>query len=175
MNQQQYNRIPHFLRVLQQPPAAVAEISGSSDYPELSGTVQLYRTDVGTLVTVQVFGLPVSESACKKDVFAFHIHSGTSCTGNETDPFADALTHYNPEDCEHPNHAGDLPPLWGNDGYAFEAFLTDRFSVQEVVGKTVIVHRNFDDFTSQPAGNAGEKIACGTIETYAAYRSMLKK
>ena len=48
-------------------------------------------------------------------------------------------------------------------GYAFSAFLTDRFTVKEIVGRTVIMHSSPDDFTSQPSGNAGEKIACGEI------------
>ena len=61
------------------------------------------------------------------------------------------------------DHAGDLPPLFGNHGFAFAVFLTDRFSVREVLGKTVIVHLKPDDFTTQPSGSAGEKIACGEI------------
>ena len=175
MNMQNHNRMPHYLRILQQPPAAVAELHGSPAYPDIDGTVRFYRTEEGVLVATQVFGLPASEAACQADIFAFHIHSGGSCTGNETDPFADALTHYNPTSCDHPAHAGDLPPLWGNDGYAFQSVLTNRFSPDEVIGKTVIIHRNLDDFTSQPAGNAGEKIACGVIEPYQSYRSRYKK
>lgn len=51
---------------------------------------------------------------------------------NIDDPFADAMSHYNPGRCEHPYHAGDLPPLFGNNGFALCAFLTDRFSIDEV-------------------------------------------
>jgi len=76
------------------------------------------------------------------------------------------LTHYNPDTCPHPHHAGDLPPLFRADGYAFAMFLTDRFSVQELIGKTMILHSGPDDFTTRPAGNSRTKIACGTIETY---------
>lgn len=85
---------------------------------------------------------------------------------DEANPFADAMTHFNPEDCPHPYHAGDLPPLWGSDGYAFSVFLTDRFSVEEIVGKTVIIHRQPDDFTIQPSGSARQKMACGVIRPY---------
>ena len=42
--------------------------------------------------------------------------------------------------------------------------LTDRFSVKDVIGRTLVVHRDPDDFTTQPAGNAGKKIACGVIQ-----------
>lgn len=158
------SRAKNFLRVLQQSPNAFADIKGSSDYPEINGRVSFYQTKYGVLVQVQVFGLPKPSTICKQRIFAFHIHSGFSCTGNESDPFANAMTHYNPYNCGHPSHAGDLLPLWSNDGYCFEVFLTDRFSVNEVIGKTVIIHSNPDDFTTQPAGNAGEKIACGKIE-----------
>ena len=92
-----------------------------------------------------------------------HIHSGMSCTGNKTDNFADAMTHYNPDNCPHPYHAGDMPPIFGVNGTAFSVFLTDRFSVKEIIGKSVIIHANPDDFTTQPSGNSGEKIACGII------------
>lgn len=161
-----YGRIAYFLGILQQMPTAYAEIHGSHEYPTIRGRVSFYQTKFGVLVSPQIFGLPVSDTPCKNDIFAFHIHSGQSCTGNEADAFADALTHYNPGNCMHPNHAGDLPPLWGNHGYSFEVILTDRISVNEIIGKTIIIHRNPDDFSTQPAGNAGEKIACGKIEKF---------
>ena len=44
------------------------------------------------------------------------------------------------------------------------AFMTDRFTVEEIVGKTIIIHSNADDFTTQPGGNSGKKIACGAIK-----------
>ena len=71
--------------------------------------------------------------------------------------------HYNPLGCPHPYHAGDMPPIFGAAGYAFSAFVTDRFTVRDVVGRSVILHGSPDDFTTQPSGNAGEKIACGEI------------
>jgi Cu-Zn family superoxide dismutase len=57
-----------------------------------------------------------------------------------------------------------MPPLFVNHGYAFSAFLTDKFYVRDVIGLTVIIHAQPDDFTTQPSGNAGKKIACGLIE-----------
>lgn len=158
-----YNRLPSFPWILQQPAYAFAEIKGSPNYPAITGSVQFYQTAVGVLVSAQIIGLPVSEEICKDQIFAFHIHDGSSCTGTAQDPFANVLTHYNPLECPHPQHAGDLPPLWGNHGYAFQVFLTDRFSTDEIIGKTIVIHRNPDDFSTQPAGNAGEKIACGEI------------
>ena len=112
--------------------------------------LNFYQRKAGVIVIAEVFG--------------FHIHSGNSCTGNADDYFADSMGHYNPRDCPHPYHAGDMPPLFGNNGYAFAAFFTDRFTVKEIVGKTVIIRSESDDFTTQPSGNPGAKIACGVIK-----------
>lgn len=153
----------HLLSVLRGRPQALARIAGSKSYPDISGTVRFYQTGAGVMVWAEINGLPRSELPCRGQVFGFHIHAGASCTGSMDDPFADALSHYNPGGCGHPHHAGDLPPLFGNDGAAFSLFLTNRFSVNEVVGKTVIIHDQPDDFTTQPSGNSGTKIACGAI------------
>ena len=144
-------------------PDAVATVHGSSEYPGISGSVKFYQTAKGVITLAEIFGLPVSEEKCGNDIFAFHIHSGATCTGNTEDEFADAGTHYNPTDCPHPYHAGDMPPLFSADGMAFLAFLSDRFTADEIIGKTVIIHDKPDDFTTQPSGNAGNKIACGKI------------
>ena len=93
-------------------------------------------------------------------MFAFHIHEGDSCAGES---FPETGGHYNPAARPHPWHAGDLPPLFSHDGSAFLAVRTGRFSLQEILGKTVVIHRQPDDFTTQPSGAAGEKIACGVI------------
>ena len=139
-----------------------ANIKGSNDYSDLHGSVTFKQMPKGVLVTAEIYGLPY-ENECNSGIFAFHIHNGTSCTGNATDPFADADGHYNPNECPHPYHAGDLPPLFGNHGYAYMSVLTDRFTVKEIIGKVMIIHGQPDDFKTQPAGNAGVKIACGKI------------
>jgi len=142
---------------------AAASLAGGEGYPGLSGTVRFYQTGAGVIVRAEVSGLPHSDLPCRGGVFGFHIHTGTSCGGNMEDPFAEAMSHYDPDGCEHPRHAGDLPPLFENNGYALSVFLTDRFSVAEVIGRVVIIHDHPDDFTTQPSGNSGAKIACGVI------------
>jgi len=144
-------------------PSAMANVRGSREYPAINGTVYFYQTQFGVMVMSSVLGLPAGSGNCDDRIFAMHIHSGGSCTGNQTDPFAFSGGHYNPENCQHPYHAGDLPPLFGNNGMAWSAVLTDRFHVRDVIGKTVIIHASPDDFTSQPSGNSGKKIACGVI------------
>ena len=153
----------NFISMLIQRPHAMALIKGSKDYPQIRGNIRFFQTKKGVLAAIEVSGLPASSNKCENRIFAFHIHSGGSCSGNENDPFADALTHYNPDNCPHPHHAGDMPPLFGCNGNAFSAFFTDRFSVDEIIGKTVIIHSSPDDFTTQPSGNSGTKIACGVI------------
>ena len=56
-----------------------------------------------------------------------------------------------------------MPPLLGDYGKACMTVLTGRFRVEEILGKTVILHGAPDDFRTQPSGNAGKKIACGVI------------
>ncbi|MBR1779926.1 MAG: superoxide dismutase family protein [Oscillospiraceae bacterium] len=161
------SQLMRFLTTLRRRPDARAILAGDEDCPNIRGTVRFYQTNLGVLAAAEVFGLPVGRERCAEDIFAFHIHGGGSCTGNREDPFADAGTHYNPENCPHPAHAGDMPPLFANrDGYAFQVFLTDRFQVREILGRTVIIHADPDDFTTQPGGNAGRKIACGEIRPF---------
>ena len=158
-----HNHFSYFSSLLHSSPRALAIVKGRSMYPELSGEVRFYQTAYGTLVSAEFFGLPTTNLSCQNPIFGFHIHSGSQCAGNDSDPFANAMTHYNPYNCPHPHHAGDLPPIFGNHGYAFSAFLTDRFSVAEVIGRTIVLHSMPDDFISQPGGNSGIKIACGAI------------
>lgn len=151
------------ISALRRRPDAEARLTGSSSCPGLSGIVRFYQTEAGVIVYAEVSGLPHSKQPCRGGVFGFHIHQGTGCGGGMADPFADAMSHYDPANCAHPRHAGDLPPLFENGGYALSVFLTDRFSVEEVTGRAVIIHQRPDDFTTQPSGNSGAKIACGTI------------
>ena len=159
----EHNEYPNFAALFWRRPDAHAKVLGSGEYPEIAGTVRFYRTRYGTFVITEMKGLPTDSGSCKGEMFGCHVHGGGACSGNENDPFANAGQHYNPLECPHPYHAGDLPPLFGADGYAYAAFLTNRFTVKEIVGKTVVIHSQPDDFTSQPAGNSGRKIACGEI------------
>ena len=152
--------------LLKSKPQAMAKIKGSLIYPEIVGEAWFYQTPYGVLVMADVEGLPKQVDECRNPIFAFHIHKGRSCTGNYEDLFADAGMHYNPKNCPHPYHAGDLPPLFGANGNAFMAVLSNRFDVEEVIGRTIIIHSQVDDFTTQPSGNAGIKMACGVIEKF---------
>ena len=79
--------------------------------------------------------------------------------------FPNTGNHYNPDNVPHPEHAGDLPPLLSNNGYAWMSFYTGRIDPNEVIGRSLVIHSMRDDFSSQPSGNSGDKIACGVIES----------
>ncbi len=150
-------------RLLSRRPKAWARLSGSELYEAISGIVGFYPTDTGILVASEIYGLPISDVKCESPILGMHIHEGNSCTGSTDDPFENAGVHYNPNRCPHPFHAGDMVPIFSADGYGFSAFFTDRFTLDEIIGKAVILHLSADDFHTQPSGNSGEKIACGII------------
>lgn len=147
-------------------PMAIALIQGNSGYPDLHGKVFFYNTPFGgALVYVEVNGLPDKNPS--SNFYGLHIHEFGNCTL----PFDKTGNHYNPGNTQHPWHAGDLPPLLGNNGYAWMCVYTGRFSIPEILGKSVVIHGMRDDFTSQPSGDSGAKIGCGVIRPAKEYSS----
>lgn len=123
------------------------------------GCVRFYQRRNSVLVEAEFTGLPENDSG----FFALHIHEGAACDGRG---FAQTGGHYNPGGLAHPMHAGDLPPvLRRRDGRAWMQVSTDRFRLCHVLGRTLVLHSMADDFHTQPAGNAGEKLACGVIRS----------
>lgn len=154
-------RIPFLELLTYEHPDAVAWITGNVTHPRLSGLIKFYRTSYGgILIEAEIFGLPNINEPGSSDFYAMHIHEFGDCSGN----FENTGSHYNPEGEPHPDHAGDLLPLLGNQGYAWSAFYDKRFTIEEIIGKSVIIHSNRDDFTSQPSGDSGDKIGCGEIK-----------
>ena len=64
----------------------------------------------------------------------------------------------------HGNHAGDFPVLFSNNGVARMCFFTNKFKVADIIGKAVVIHQSPDDYRTQPAGDAGKRLACGVIK-----------
>ena len=143
-------------------PNAYAIIKGNNDNPELNGTVYLYETENGVLVETELFNLPFSSPDNNIKFYGMHIHEFGDCTL----PFDKTGNHYNPLNEPHPMHAGDMPPLLGNSGYAYSVFYTERFTIPEILQHSFIIHGSPDDFITQPSGNSGEKIGCGVIKRY---------
>lgn len=145
-------------------PFAKAEIKGSAEYDSIQGIVEFFATPAGVVVSAEVSGLPYDVAErCAAQIYGFHIHNAGRCTGSSDEPFSDAGGHFDTENCPHPAHSGDMPPLFGNRGYAWSAFLTDRFSPEDIMGRAVIIHSEADDFRTVPSGNSGKRIACGVI------------
>ena len=143
-------------------PHAGAIIQGGYKFPSIRGVVYFYETSTGVIVRAEVSGLPCGVG-CDSPIFGFHIHEGLSCYGGGESPFSEAMGHFKSNMCPHPYHAGDMPPLLGVGGRAFSVFLTGRFTLEEIIGRTVVIHGGRDDFTTDPSGDSGERIACGEI------------
>ena len=122
----------------------------------MHGTVKFIPRKNGTLVIAEISGLPATDTG----FFAVHIHEGGNCSGFDC---PNTGSHYDMDNQDHPVHMGDLPPLLSNGGTAYLAVMTGRFRIKDIIGRTVVIHSGPDDFRTQPAGNAGNKIACGVI------------
>lgn len=145
-----------------------ATVKGGPLAPRINGTVIFQSVPGGTEVTATIYGLPQYRPAINDQdpigPFGFHIHENGICEiGDTNSPFEAAGGHWNPTNQPHGNHAGDMPVLFSNNGYSKMTFFTNRFRPQDVIGKTVIIHQNPDDYRTQPAGDAGKRLACGVI------------
>lgn len=137
---------------------AKAEIKGNSEHSALSGTIRFKQIGDQVNVIIDLENLP------KSKFLGFHIHAKGDCSGNDEDEFKNVGKHYNPSRTQHPEHAGDLTSIYSSNGRIHQEFETDKFTVDEIIGKSVIIHSDRDDFKSQPSGDSGDKIACGVIE-----------
>lgn len=147
---------------------ASAQMIGGPLAPQLSGVAIFKEVPSGTQVCVEVRGLPQYRPAEGGNPpvgpHGFHLHEFGDCqVGDSNDPFKAAGGHWNPTNQPHGNHAGDFPVLFSNHGYASMCFFTDKFKVEDVLGKAVIIHENPDDYRSQPSGDGGKRLACGVI------------
>jgi Cu-Zn family superoxide dismutase len=141
-------------------PFACANIIGNETEPKLNGIAYFYATNSsGVWIEVEVNDLPIKGMANYSRFYGMHIHE----VGNCTPPFDQTGGHFNPTNGDHPNHAGDLPPLLNSDGYAYLMFYTSHLNSEEIINKSLVIHNMADDFRSQPSGNSGEKMACGVI------------
>ena len=150
---------------------AIAYLKGSPMYPQIRGIVIFTDVPGGTEVAVSVNGLPPYQPAPPGGdpigPHGFHIHMFGNCLiGDPAMPFLGAGEHWNPDNQPHGNHAGDFSVLFSNNGRAIMHFFTDRFRVWEIIGRSVLIHENPDDYRTQPGGDSGRRIACGVIQHY---------
>lgn len=101
----------------------------------------------------------------------FHVHEKGDCSSGDG---MSTGGHYNPDGRKHgahgrgEHHAGDLPSLKADaQGVARFSFESNGISVgggkADIIGRGLIVHRDPDDYTTQPTGNAGPRLACAVI------------
>lgn len=131
------------------------------------GTALLRPVEGGVKVTLEVHGLPPG-------THAFHVHAVGKCDDPE---FKSAGPHFNPGHRKHGlrnpegHHAGDLPNLVvGADGTGKAETVVRGVTLGEgptsllgPEGTALVVHASPDDEVSDPAGNAGARIACGVV------------
>ena len=130
------------------------------------GTVEFSNTPKGVLVRAVLEGLP-------QGTHGFHIHAVGKCEP----PFESAGGHYNPTNAEHGfnseggPHAGDMVNLNVPESgeVTFETIntmitISGENMLLDDDGSAVVIHEGADDYASQPAGDAGARIACGVIE-----------
>jgi len=127
----------------------------------ISGTVNFGKTETGTKITAQITGLSKGEHG-------FHIHQYGDCSAPDG---SSAGGHFNPEDMKHSSreaekrHVGDMGNLI-SEGEEFTttlSYIDDQIYIEEIIGRGIIIHAEEDDLTSQPSGDAGDRIACGVI------------
>jgi Cu-Zn family superoxide dismutase len=130
----------------------------------VSGNVSFTQAGDKVRVMAEVSGL-------KPGAHGFHVHDKGDCTapdGTSAGGHFNPMTkpHGNPEHSDH--HAGDMPQLIADANgvarlTAYLGGITLKDGPTNIIGRSVIVHADADDFKTQPTGNSGARQACGVI------------
>nr|WP_246472902.1 superoxide dismutase family protein [Pelagibacterium limicola] len=134
---------------------------------EAIGSARLLDSGDGVLIELDVRGLP------ENSWVAFHIHEHGAC--DPADGFESAGDHFNPDDRAHGYfasggpHIGDMPNQYvGADGTLLAQVFNHLVSLDGeengARGRSLMFHEGADDYSSQPSGHAGDRIACAVIE-----------
>ena len=144
--------------------SAIANLEPTKGNPT-KGTVRFTQRGDRVQVSAQLSGLKADAE------HGFHVHEKGDCSSGDG---MSAGGHFNPAGKPHGHHGaaerhvGDMPNLkadaYGNANATFEVSgMSIGSGAADIVGKGLIVHRDPDDYKSQPAGNAGPRLACAVI------------
>jgi len=104
--------------------------------------------------------------------FGFHFHEKGDCSAPDA---TSAGAHFNPTNQDHgnpqspPHHAGDMMNVKSDSQGVAEVDIDNHdVSLQsgqpnDILGKALVLHAQPDDYTTQPSGNSGDRIACGVV------------
>jgi superoxide dismutase, Cu-Zn family len=145
---------------------AIAEMNPASG-SDVRGMATFVQTNDGVRMTLEITGLKPN------GVHALHLHEFGDCSAADA---TSAGGHWNPTDERHGNrhgsgefHRGDIDNLEadGQGRVSYEVTVKDWTiggdNATNILGKSVIIHADEDDFVSQPTGDAGDRISCGVI------------
>jgi Cu-Zn family superoxide dismutase len=154
------------------PTSASATLTGSPEDSDFSGSVTITEeAGGGVKIVAHLAGVDTP------GLHGFHVHETGECSHDTAGGkhFTSAGGHFNPAGADHacpptePRHAGDLGNVTvGADGSAHFEMTTNLLSLSgpnSVVGKAILLHANEDDCKTQPTGNAGDRIACGVVQS----------
>lgn len=153
--------------VAQEPIKATATFFNSQG--DETGSATLVETPSGVLISLDLRGLPTGSHG-------FHIHEKGVC--NAADKFMSAGGHFNPPGKKHGYmvsggvHPGDMPnQIVALDGRLRSDIINPNVTLTDRAGTlfgpdgtAIVIHDRPDDYSSQPTGNAGDRIACGVIK-----------
>lgn len=138
----------------------------SKSKSNVTGTATFFEKDGKVVLEAKISGL-------QPGTHAIHIHEKADCSAADA---TSAGGHWNPTFKKHgkwgeaEHHKGDIGNFTTNQyGEATVSFSTDEWCIgcgdtnKDIVGKGLIVHADPDDFTTQPTGNAGARVACAGI------------
>ena len=146
---------------VQAAPVATAVLEPRSG-SNTSGTARITPTASGVVVLIEVQNAAPGEHGV-------HVHEKGDCS----DPAAmSAGGHFNPKSAAHHGgpstpvrHGGDLGNMQvDSNGRGLLVVAVGDLTMDNVVGRSIVVHQTVDDLKTDPAGNSGARVACGTIQ-----------